>query len=229
MLNIFVNHKTTQETTYIHTFMNTNVQTNSEERILQAAEELFLTKGYDSTKTTQIAEKAGVTHAMLHYYFRTKDKLFERIVNEKMEFVLTMVALPLANGANSFKERIQQCVETHFDFLVNNPTLPRFILNEVITNQERCEMMLQKMKPLIGVMAANLQNEANRAAEQGEIEPIDVKMLMLDILSLNVMTFVAFPVFDNIFPNTSDDLKNTFLQARKAENVTLIMKRIQKI
>lgn len=229
MLNIFVNHKTTQETTYIHTFMNTNAQTNSEERILQAAEELFLTKGYDSTKTTQIAEKAGVTHAMLHYYFRTKDKLFERIVNEKMEFVLTMVALPLANGANSFKERIQQCVETHFDFLVNNPTLPRFILNEVITNQERCEMMLQKMKPLIGVMAANLQNEANRAAEQGEIEPIDVKMLMLDILSLNVMTFVAFPVFDNIFPNTSDDLKNTFLQARKAENVTLIMKRIQKI
>lgn len=209
--------------------MNTNAQTNSEERILQAAEELFLTKGYDSTKTTQIAEKAGVTHAMLHYYFRTKDKLFERIVNEKMEFVLTMVALPLANGANSFKERIQQCVETHFDFLVNNPTLPRFILNEVITNQERCEMMLQKMKPLIGVMAANLQNEANRAAEQGEIEPIDVKMLMLDILSLNVMTFVAFPVFDNIFPNTSDDLKNTFLQARKAENVTLIMKRIQKI
>ena len=209
--------------------MNTITQTNSEERILQAAEELFLTKGYDSTKTTQIAEKAGVTHAMLHYYFRTKDKLFERIVNEKMEFVLTMVALPLANGANSFKERIQQCVETHFDFLVNNPTLPRFILNEVITNQERCEMMLQKMKPLIGVMAANLQNEANRAAEQGEIEPIDVKMLMLDILSLNVMTFVAFPVFDNIFPNTSDDLKNTFLQARKAENVTLIMKRIQKI
>ena len=209
--------------------MTTNTQTNSEERILQAAEELFLTKGYDGTKTTQIAEKAGVTHAMLHYYFRTKDKLFERIVNEKMEFVLTMVALPLANGANSFKERIQQCVETHFDFLVNNPTMPRFILNEVITNQERCEMMLQKIKPLIGVMAANLQNEANRAAEQGEIEPIDVKMLMLDILSLNVMTFVAFPVFDNIFPNTSDDLKNTFLQARKAENVTLIMKRIQKI
>ena len=209
--------------------MNTNTQTNSEERILQAAEELFLTKGYDGTKTTQIAEKAGVTHAMLHYYFRTKDKLFERIVNEKMEFVLTMVALPLANGANSFKERIQQCVETHFDFLVNNPTLPRFILNEVITNQERCEMMLQKIKPLIGVMAANLQNEANRAAEQGEIEPIDVKMLMLDILSLNVMTFVAFPVFDNLFPNTSADIKNTFLQARKAENVTLITKRIQKI
>ncbi len=209
--------------------MSTESNTNSEERILKAAEELFLTKGYDGTKTTQIAEKAGVTHAMLHYYFRTKDKLFERIVNEKMEFVLTLVALPLANGGKSFTERIQHCVETHFDFLVANPTLPRFIMNEVITNQERCQMMVQKIKPMIGIMASNLQNEANRAAEMGEIEPIDVKMLMLNILSVNVMTFVAYPIFDSLFPESSDEIKNTFLQARKAENVQLILKRIQKI
>lgn len=209
--------------------MNTDTSTNSEARILKAAEELFLSKGYEGTKTTHIAEKAGVTHAMLHYYFRTKDKLFERIVNEKMEFVLTMIALPLANGGKSFTERIQHCVETHFDFLIDNPSLPRFILNEVITNPERSQIMIQKIKPLVSVMAGNLQNEANRAAEQGEIEPIDVKMLMLDILSVNVMTFVAYPIFDNLFPESSDELKNTFLQARKAENVRLILKRIQKI
>ena len=57
---------------------------DTETKILKAAEREFLEKGYGGARTTSIAEAAGVTHAMLHYYFRTKDKLFERIVTEKM-------------------------------------------------------------------------------------------------------------------------------------------------
>lgn len=208
--------------------MNTNTQTNSEERILQAAEELFITKGYDGTKTTQIAEKAGVTHAMLHYYFRTKDKLFERIVNEKIQFIFSSITLPLSRNASSFTERIKGIVETHFDILVQNPTLPRFIMNEVIANKERASQLMQKLSPMANLMAQSLQAEADNAAQKGEIEAIDVKLLMLDILSLNVMTFITYPFFETIFPASSEQ-KSMFLAARKAENVTLIMKRIQKI
>lgn len=208
--------------------MNTNTQTNSEERILQAAEELFITKGYDGTKTTQIAEKAGVTHAMLHYYFRTKDKLFERIVNEKIQFIFSSITLPLSRNASSFTERIKGIVETHFDILVQNPTLPRFIMNEVIANKERASQLMQKLSPMANLIAQSLQAEADNAAEKGEIEAIDVKLLMLDILSLNVMTFITYPFFETIFPASSEQ-KSMFLAARKAENVTLIMKRIQKI
>ena len=208
--------------------MTTNTQTNSEERILQAAEELFITKGYDGTKTTQIAEKAGVTHAMLHYYFRTKDKLFERIVNEKIQFIFSSITLPLSRNASSFTERIKGIVETHFDILVQNPTLPRFIMNEVIANKERASQLMQKLSPMANLMAQSLQAEADNAAQKGEIEAIDVKLLMLDILSLNVMTFITYPFFETIFPASSEQ-KAMFLAARKAENVTLIMKRIQKI
>ena len=56
------------------------VKTDTESRILQAAEEEFLLKGLEGARTTAIAERAGVTHAMLHYYFRTKNMLFERII-----------------------------------------------------------------------------------------------------------------------------------------------------
>lgn len=59
------------------------VKTDTESRILQAAEEEFLLKGLEGARTTAIAERAGVTHAMLHYYFRTKNMLFERIIEEK--------------------------------------------------------------------------------------------------------------------------------------------------
>ncbi len=208
--------------------MTRNIQTNSEERILKAAEELFLAKGYDNTKTTQIAEKAGVTHAMLHYYFRTKEHLFDHIVNEKMQFILKSISQPLSHNECSFSERIKSIIEAHFNFLIDNPNLPRFIINEVLTNKERCNLMLEKVTPMINLMASSLQNEADRAAEKGEIESIDIKMLMLDILSLNVMTFITFPFFDSVFPS-SEEQKNIFLAARKTENITLILKRIQKI
>lgn len=62
---------------------NSDSRSHTENRILKAAEAEFLAKGYAGARTTAIAEAAGVTHAMLHYYFRTKDKLFERILNEK--------------------------------------------------------------------------------------------------------------------------------------------------
>lgn len=208
--------------------MTRNIQTNSEERILKAAEELFLAKGYASTKTTQIAEKAGVTHAMLHYYFRTKEHLFDHIVNKKMQFIFNSISQPLSNNECSFSERIKNIIEAHFDFLTENPNLPRFIINEVLTNKEHCNSMLEKITPMINLMASSLQNEANRATEKGEIESINVKMLMLDIISLNVMTFITFPFFDSVFPS-SEEQKNIFLAARKTENITLILKRIQKI
>ena len=59
---------------------------NTEQAILQTAETEFLDKGFALAKTTEIAKQAGVTHAMLHYYYRTKEKLFERVFQEKVSF-----------------------------------------------------------------------------------------------------------------------------------------------
>ena len=64
-------------------FMENKDKQNKELEILKAAEHEFLTKGYDGARTTSIAQAAGVTHAMLHYYFRTKEQLFDRIVESK--------------------------------------------------------------------------------------------------------------------------------------------------
>ena len=67
--------------------MDKQEKQTKEQLILAAAEHEFLTKGYDSARTTSIAQAAGVTHAMLHYYFRTKEQLFERIVDEKYKLM----------------------------------------------------------------------------------------------------------------------------------------------
>lgn len=109
---------------------HSNLQ-STEARILQAAEKEFFEKGYAGARTVSIAEAAGVTHAMLHYYFRTKDKLFEQIVAGKINMLGDIILSAIGDGNLPLEERIRQGVERHFDFIAANRDLPRFIVNEV--------------------------------------------------------------------------------------------------
>ena len=125
----------------------TNFEKQSkEQQILAAAEHEFLTKGYDGARTTSIAHSAGVTHAMLHYYFRTKEQLFERIVDEKFATVSNAMFAILGDPSLPLIERLKGGIEAHFDFIALNPMLPRFIINEIITRQERYEVLYKRLK-----------------------------------------------------------------------------------
>ena len=75
---------------------------NKEQAILEAAEREFIAKGFAGARTTSIAEAAGVTHAMLHYYFRTKEQLFERILDEKMRLMGESVLAAFGDPALPF-------------------------------------------------------------------------------------------------------------------------------
>ena len=117
------------------------VKTDTESRILQAAEEEFLLKGLEGARTTAIAERAGVTHAMLHYYFRTKNMLFERIIEEKMRNAGNIMQAVFVLGDMPLMERVKRGVEQHFDFIAANPNLPRFVIQEIYSHPERHEIM----------------------------------------------------------------------------------------
>ena len=101
---------------------------NKEQEILKAAEQEFLTKGYDGARTTSIALAAGVTHAMLHYYFRTKEQLFDRIVESKFVTMSQSLIAILGDPTLPIVERIKGGIEAHFDFVAANPELPRLLV-----------------------------------------------------------------------------------------------------
>ncbi|MBQ9888196.1 MAG: TetR/AcrR family transcriptional regulator, partial [Bacteroidales bacterium] len=90
---------------------------STENRILEAAEAEFLEQGYDGARTISIAERAGVTHAMLHYYFRTKEQLFHRILEEKVDALVHSVITAFTNPGKPFLQRIEEGISAHFDFL----------------------------------------------------------------------------------------------------------------
>ncbi len=200
---------------------------NKEEAILEAAEREFIAKGFDGARTTSIAEAAGVTHAMLHYYFRTKENIFNRILDEKMRLMSRSVLMAFGEAGLPLIERLRKGIENHFDFVVENPGLPRFIVNEVMSCPERHEAFKRRIGYLLGAVVEGLQHELDEAADRGETERIDVRMLMLDIVSLNIFSFIAMPIIEPLIGDLAAD-RETFYRLRKAENVEVILRRIKK-
>ena len=207
--------------------MSEQVAQSKEQQILEAAEREFLKKGYDGARTTSIAKAAGVTHAMLHYYFRTKEQLFERFIDKKMSEVVPLLTHLFGNSDLPLVERIEKIISVHFDFVATNPDLPRFLINEILPYKERCDLFYSKVANFL-YLFNNLQREVNEAAARGEVEQFNVLLLFQSILSLNIFPSLMANMIENLMSNNRQSMKEIFAQ-RKAENIELIMRRIKKI
>lgn len=199
---------------------------NTEQQILRVAELEFLSKGYNGARTTSIAKAAGVTHAMLHYYFRTKELLFERIIDKKMTEITPLITYLIGNESLPLVDRIREAVSVHFDFIMANPDLPKFLMNEVIPYHDRSVVFISKMKDVFKIFE-KLQHEVNEASSRGEIEHFNVPMLFQSILAINIFPSLISEFIPKIL--TDDKLsQERYLTLRKAENIEIIMRRIQK-
>jgi len=189
---------------------------NKEAAILQAATEEFLEKGLDGARTVSIAKRAGVTHAMLHYYFRTKEQLFNRIIEEKMRALAESIMVIFKDYDAPLKERLERGISAHFDFLKENPELPRFIVSDLNhINDDLIKTMLPRVIPI--------WNEAMKIQKEIGAD-IDVYQLVLHILSQNVFPFMMMPVAEKL--GMPEEEREKLLEGIKQENIRFIMKRL---
>lgn len=196
---------------------------DTEQLILEAAIKEFSTKGFDGARTSTIAANAGVTHAMLHYYFRTKEKLFERIFKDKIRYIINMVISPMVEASGSIKERIRCGIEKHFDFLLAHKELPIFFITTINSRPDAYQEVLSEFSTNAYDRINALQKELDRAYENGEISAVRADQLIGDIASLNVFPFLAYPM---LMAATGNDDYDTYMEMRKKEIVETIMKRI---
>lgn len=210
--------------------MRDQEKNNTEQLILEAAEQEFFAKGFGGARTAVIAEKAGVTHAMLHYYFRKKEYLFERIVAKNISLLAQTITAAMGNSDLPIVERLKSGVAAHFDLIAANPQLPRFFLNEVLSRPEHYHIMYERIKE-VSEKLATLQKDVDEASGRGEIEQVDIRMLLISLLSLNVFPFIAYafiePVSNELLGGMMAD-REKYLAMRKAENIEMIMRRIKK-
>lgn len=203
----------------------TKHQNNKEQAILAAAKEEFLDKGFDGARTTSIARNAGVTHAMLHYYFKTKEQLFEHIFHETLGSIGEGMIEVFTQNDKPFKQRMIEALELHFEMIKDNPRLPLFMIREIASRPERFAIIKNIVKSFAGNLIVAMQRDIDQAASHGEINHIDASALLLDMLSLNVFPFIVKPVFEAA---TGLDLNadSNYWELRKQENIEVIMHRL---
>lgn len=194
----------------------------TEQLILEAAENEFLEKGFSGTKTTQIAQKAGVTHAMLHYYFRTKENLFQMVFQKKLLLVVQSIA-GIYNSNLTFEDTIRKIVETHFDFVSQNPRLIGFVYNEIVSNQKNREELIQVLIPNFTQLFSKLTTLLDKESSEGHIRPIKPYNLIMNIISMNLVTFMAVPIMQEMTHIFDASQIENIIKERKESNVQFIL------
>jgi TetR/AcrR family transcriptional regulator len=202
--------------------MTINKDLSMEQRILEVAERLFLEKGFALTSTTEIAKEAGCNQALVHYYFRTKDNLFETIFIKKFESFFAGLDFIDEPGA-PFETTLQRLVEAQFELVRRNPQLPFLVINELTTNPSRIESLKQRVGGLIAGMHSRLGSLLDAAVAAGRIRPVGLVDVVFDLLSLNVAVFLAAPIAKPVL-GLDEAGYEAIIEARKREIVELIVR-----
>jgi TetR/AcrR family transcriptional regulator len=196
---------------------------NTEQKILQAAREIFMEKGMDGARMQDIADRAGMNKALLHYYFRNKEKLFETVFTEAATSFLSKVVIITTTESSVFT-KIEQFVHEYISMLVENPYLPLFILNEVNKQPKAFIMKLWGNKrPPVQLFLAQVKEEG----QKGNIKPIEPEQLMVNMVSMCIFPFVARPMVQWVH-QMNDEAYWQFIERRKTEVSKFIIDSIRK-
>ena len=198
-------------------------QKNTEQAIMEAAEELFLEKGYSQATTTMIARRAGVTHAMLHYYFRTKEHIFMKVLENTLDELMKSFR-PVMSCEEPFWETLEKGISTHFDFFVRHPRFATFLYDTVVHNPELIDRLKEKFLPAVDRIVSVHVSRIREEMDKGRIRKVDPVQLMADIVTLNLSTFLFLPVAGSLGISGADP--EMMLEVRKAEIITLIKSRL---
>jgi AcrR family transcriptional regulator len=198
---------------------------NMEQVILEAAEELFLEQGFASTTTSQIAQKAGCNKALVHYYYRTKDRLFETIFEGKIKILIGSL-VNAKNEGTTFEEKLTMMISRQFDFFMENSKLPLFLCNEITAHPERIKSIKEKIQDIPLNLFKGINKELQEEIEKGNIRPISIIDLLVSIISLNIIPFILKPIAQAVLEMNEQQVK-IILEKRKEETIQTILARLK--
>lgn len=190
--------------------MNNTKKDNTEEKILVAAKTVFIKKGMDGARMQEIADEAGINKALLHYYFRSKQKLFEAIVKDLFRQIFPN-AIFLINAEKPFEQRLSDFINNYVGILLQNPFLPAFVIKEMNRDTDFSGSIFNE----IGLNPLLLLTMLEKEMEAGTIVKMNPRDLIINLLSLCLFPFATKPLMQLImFENNSEEY-NQFLENRK--------------
>jgi TetR/AcrR family transcriptional regulator len=181
----------------------------AEERILRAAREVFIKRGLGGARMQTIADQAGVNKALLHYYFRSKEKLYEAV----FENILTTIGsalrgqLPPVNEGKDIRGLLRQIVTVYINTFRANPDFPRFILREIADGGAHLSRIVGVFISGFGDIPRRIYGLLQKETLQGRMRPVVPVHIALNIVGMCVFTFIARPVLAVVDRKTSLNLK----------------------
>jgi TetR/AcrR family transcriptional regulator len=196
---------------------------STEQKILEAAKQVFMEKGIDGARMQDIADKAGINKALLHYYFRSKEKLFEMIFMEEARKFMPKVTSIMVSELTLF-EKVEKFVGEYIDTLLQNPLLPIFILNEINRNpKEAIKKIFGNQRPPV----EKVDEHIAKLVKKGEIKPIKGFELMVNMVSMCIFPFLARPMVQWVTKTTDDEFVK-LMELRKKTVVKFVLDSIKK-
>jgi len=187
---------------------NTQIH-ETERKILEAARKVFISKGMHGARMQEIADEAGINKALLHYYFRSKDKLFQAIFRETFQELMPK-AMGIFKEEGTFEDKLRLFVSNYIDTISKNHYLPLFVFNEINQNPEILTEFVEGMKPLQQIVGAELQKKIST----GEFRPINPVQFFSNIIAMTLFPFFAKPLLTNAFTMNEEQFK-AFVEERK--------------
>jgi AcrR family transcriptional regulator len=187
------------------------IEKETEERILDSARDVFHERGYDGARMQEIADRAGINKALLHYYFRSKDQLFETIFKATVSKFLPAVLQNLA-GVETVSVKIHRFVSSYIDTLKANPFIAAFILHELNRNPDRVRGFIP---PLVMAKMAPFLDQISREMDAGTIPKSDPRHFLVNMFSMCIFPFIANPILKSVL-SMDADAYDRFLEERKS-------------
>ncbi len=196
----------------------------AEQKIILAARSIFQRKGMAGARMEEIAKEAGINKAMLHYYFRSKEKLFQVIMSEAKAEMFGRL-YPILGSDTPLFQKIENFVESYIIFIIANPFLPGFMLHEINRNPEELikNIIRADKRPNLSKFFQQIESEVKKK----NIITIQPEQLFMNMLSMCVFPFIARPMLQAVM-NVSDKKFNQFLLDRKKEIPKFIINAIKR-
>ena len=197
----------------------------TEEKILESAQYVFHHKGFDGARMQEIADTAKINKGLLHYYYKSKDKLFESVFNIALKQMLGRLDVTLKEDISLFT-KIEELVDNYITVLSKNTFVPNFVFQEINRNPEFFNEKFQKFNSLEGIQKFEKQIEDE--ISKGTIIEIDPKQLIINIISMSIFPFMAKPMAMGILDMSEKEFNN-IIEERKKEVAEFTINSIKKV
>jgi AcrR family transcriptional regulator len=191
---------------------NTVPDKSTEDKIKAAARKVFHEKGFAATRTRDIADAAGINHALLNYYFRSKEKLFEIIMLETMIQFFGSLSMAFNNPNTTLEEKIEHLASNYIDLLTTHPDIPLFIMSEM---KSGAADLITKVGSKDIVLKSAFMKQFQQAVKEDKIMKIHPMHFLMNLMGLTVFPFVASPMIMGIADLTEKDFLNLMQERKK--------------